>query len=195
MTALAGACTQVEKAEKRDETVAVAVVQLVPPGASASGAAGLAASRFLLVQRPPSGLLAGLWQFPLLQLAEGAEDEPRRQQQVMDEYLEAQLGLRLAPQPGAMAAKHVGVVRRVGSGASGCYMCMHIAVCQTAPCCVLSTRSLLPRRCSGSTSSGGGGGGGSVAVVERRLLGSLVHVFSHIRMTMKVERILLQASS
>lgn len=72
----------------------------VPPGASASGAAGLAASRFLLVQRPPSGLLAGLWQFPLLQLPEGAGEEPRRQQQMMDEYLEAQLGLRLAHQQG-----------------------------------------------------------------------------------------------
>ena len=43
-----------------------------------------------------------------------------------------------------------------------------------------------------SSSSGGSGGGGSVTVVERRPLGSLVHVFSHIRMTMKVERILLQ---
>ncbi len=32
-----------------------------------------------------------------------------------------------------------------------------------------------------------------MAVLERRPLGSLVHVFSHIRMTMKVERILLQA--
>ncbi len=92
---------QVEKAEKREETVAVAVVQLVPPGTSVSGAVGLAASRFLLVQRPPSGLLAGLWQFPLLQLPEGAEEEPARQQQMMSEYLEAQLGLRLVQQQGA----------------------------------------------------------------------------------------------
>jgi A/G-specific adenine glycosylase len=134
----------VEKAEKREETVAVAVVQLVPPGASATGAAGLAASRFLLVQRPPSGLLAGLWQFPLLQLPEDAGEEPRRQQQLMDDYLEAQLGLRLVPKQ------------------------------------------------AGSSGGGSGSGGGSVAVVERRPLGSLVHVFSHIRMTMKVERILLQ---
>ena len=44
----------------------------------------------------------------------------------------------------------------------------------------------------GSSSGGGSRGGGSVTVVERRPLGSLVHVFSHIRMTMKVERILLQ---
>ncbi|KAI7841034.1 hypothetical protein COHA_005262 [Chlorella ohadii] len=137
--------TKVEKAEKREETVAVAVVQLVPPGTSASGAAGLAASRFLLVQRPPSGLLAGLWQFPLLQLPEGAEEEPARQQQMMSEYLEAQLGLRLVQQQG-------------GS----------------------------------SSGSGGSSSGSAVAVLERRPLGSLVHVFSHIRMTMKVERILLQ---
>ena len=66
---------QVEKAEKREETVAVAVVQLAPPGASP---ADLPATHFLLVQRPPAGLLAGLWQFPLLQLASEAAESTVR---------------------------------------------------------------------------------------------------------------------
>ncbi|KAL4424064.1 hypothetical protein ABPG75_001365 [Micractinium tetrahymenae] len=138
--------TKVEKAEKREETVAVAVVQLLPPAGSSSTSGGggggtdLASSRFLLVQRPAAGLLAGLWQFPLLQLGPEAADSPPRQQQLMDKYLEAQLGAPLRP--------------------------------------------------AGSTAGAAGGGG--LAVVERRPLGQLVHVFSHIRMTMKVERIVLQ---
>lgn len=100
---------QVEKAEKREETVAVAVVAVVPRGAPASGAAAQAASRFLLVQRPSSGLLAGLWQFPLLQLAGEAEEAPLQQQQLMDQHLEAVLGVRLAPQ--GVAAGPAGACR------------------------------------------------------------------------------------
>lgn len=34
--------------------------------------------------------------------------------------------------------------------------------------------------------------GGGLRVVERRPLGELVHVFSHIRMTMRVERLVVQ---
>ena len=55
--------------------MAVAVVQLAPPGASP---ADLPATHFLLVQRPPAGLLAGLWQFPLLQLASEAAESTVR---------------------------------------------------------------------------------------------------------------------
>ncbi|GAB4814983.1 hypothetical protein N2152v2_002029 [Parachlorella kessleri] len=47
---------KVEKAERREVTVAVAVVQLVAPG---SDAAAVADAKFLLVQRPKDGLLAG----------------------------------------------------------------------------------------------------------------------------------------
>lgn len=43
---------QTEKAKKREDTAAVAVVELLP-GAGASG------SKFLLLQRPKDGLLAG----------------------------------------------------------------------------------------------------------------------------------------
>ncbi|KAL4419664.1 hypothetical protein ABPG77_000561 [Micractinium sp. CCAP 211/92] len=133
--------TKVEKAEKREETVAVAVVQLLPPACSGGGGGDVAGSSFLLVQRPPSGLLAGLWQFPLLQLRPEAADSPQRQQQLMDDYLQAQLGATLRPAGGA-----------------------------------------APQ----------GGLAKALTVVERRPLGQLVHVFSHIRMTMKVERVVLQ---
>lgn len=133
-----------EKAEKREETVAVAVVQLLPVAGSGGSAGGsdVAGSHFLLVQRPPSGLLAGLWQFPLLQLGPEEAGSLPRQQQLMDEYLEAQLGAALCP--------------------------------------------------AGSTSAAGEGPTKALAVVDRRPLGQLVHVFSHIRMTMRVERIVLQ---
>lgn len=137
--------TKVEKAEKREEAVAVAVVQLLPPaGSSGGGGDGdPSGSHFLLVQRPPAGLLAGLWQFPLLQLGPEAADSPQRQQQLMDDYLEAQLGAALRP---------------AGSKAG----------------------------------TAGGDPTAALTVVERRPLGQLVHVFSHIRMTMKVETIVLQ---
>lgn len=136
---------QVEKAEKREEAVAVAVVQLLPPAGSSGGGSGgdPSGSHFLLVQRPPAGLLAGLWQFPLLQLGPEAADSPQRQQQLMDDYLEAQLGAALRP---------------AGSKAG----------------------------------TAGGDPTAALTVVERRPLGQLVHVFSHIRMTMKVETIVLQ---
>ncbi|EFN57259.1 hypothetical protein CHLNCDRAFT_143807 [Chlorella variabilis] len=141
---------KVEKAEKREEAVAVAVVQLLPAGVAPSAAAApphRAASRFLLVQRPATGLLAGLWQFPLLPLGPEAEGSPRRQHQLMDAYLEAQLGVQLQQQGAA----------------------------------------------SGQARGGGGGGaGGGVRVVGRHPLGQVVHVFSHIRMTMKVEAVVLQ---
>ena len=125
-------------------TVAVAVVQLLPVAGSGGSAGGsdVAGSHFLLVQRPPSGLLAGLWQFPLLQLGPEEAGSLPRQQQLMDEYLEAQLGAALCP--------------------------------------------------AGSTSAAGEGPTKALAVVDRRPLGQLVHVFSHIRMTMRVERIVLQ---
>ena len=52
------ALLQVEKAERREVTVAVAVVQLVPQGGDA---AAVIDANFLLVQRPKDGLLAGKW--------------------------------------------------------------------------------------------------------------------------------------
>lgn len=108
---------QVEKAEKREEAVAVAVVQLLPAGVAPSAAAApphRAASRFLLVQRPATGLLAGLWQFPLLPLGPEAEGSPRRQHQLMDAYLEAQLGVQLQQQGAAS-----GQARGGGGGGAG----------------------------------------------------------------------------
>ena len=44
---------QVEKAKKREETAAVAVLELMLPG-------GPSRSKFLLLQRPKEGLLAGV---------------------------------------------------------------------------------------------------------------------------------------
>ena len=93
---------KVERAEKREETVAVAVVQLLAPGA----APGPRAGHFLLVQRPKAGLLAGLWQFPLLPAAPDAAPAELRGE--MDTYLSTLLGV---PVGGARPA--VCVLRRL----------------------------------------------------------------------------------
>lgn len=110
--------TKVEKAEKREESVAVAVLRVMPGGG--------APSRFLLVKRPPGGLLAGLWEFPLAPVAGGASADARRG--AIDDLLNGVLGE----------------------------------------------------------------GFGGLKIAKRKDLGDVVHVFSHIRMTMHVESITLQ---
>lgn len=167
---------QVEKAEKREETVAVAVVQLLPPGAARGDTA---ASCFLLVQRPPSGLLAGLWQFPLLQLPEGGEEGPRRQQQLMDDYLESQLGVRLVP----AAAKGA---KADGAGGSWSWQAVGVGMQESG---TLQGSAVVAGPAFHSPAQPTNAAAlpeGQLAVVERRPLGQLVHVFSHIRMTMQV---------
>jgi A/G-specific adenine glycosylase len=138
---------KVERAEKREERVAVAVVRLVGPGARA---ADPGEGRLLLVKRPPGGLLAGLWEFPLQPV--GAEAGGGEVRGVMDAYLEELLGARL------VAGGEEG-----GGGGGG-----------------------------GEEGAEGGGGAPALRVVLRQAAGEVVHVFSHIRMTMVVENIVLQ---
>ncbi|KAK9864586.1 hypothetical protein WJX84_004795 [Apatococcus fuscideae] len=59
-----------KKAQRRDETWAVCVVE-VPGGATSN------TSRLLMSKRPASGLLAGLWEFPAVILPEGCSTAAR----------------------------------------------------------------------------------------------------------------------
>jgi A/G-specific adenine glycosylase len=120
--------TRVARAAKREEAVAVAVVRLLPP----AGAAGRGGAKYLLVKRPPGGLLAGLWELPLAPVA--ADAPPAARRAALDALLERLLGAR----PGAA--------------------------------------------------------GGVLQVEERRPLGDAVHVFSHIRMTMRAEALTLRGA-
>jgi A/G-specific adenine glycosylase len=119
--------TKVEKASKREETVAVSIVEVLPSASSTSDigtSSGTTSkeSMYLLVQRPKdNGLLAGLWEFPLRQV--GEDDDKTKRQVVMDEYLQS---------------------------------------------------VIVPNK---------------ISIVERKELGQAVHVFSHIRMTMKAEKV------
>jgi A/G-specific adenine glycosylase len=134
--------TKVEKADKREETVAVAVVRVLPPGAKVTDRT---AGKFLLVKRPADGLLAGLWEFPLAPAPEGAG---KAQMHTMIDAL----------------------LDRILLGATdGC----DTASTTTDPAV---TTSRWP----------------SLTLLDREGLGEVVHVFSHIRMTMHVERIVLQ---
>ena len=120
-----------EKAEKREESVAVAVVKVVVVAVDEEEDRGKAAtkntkrqSKFLLTKRPAGGLLAGLWEFPLRAVKQGASLTNR--QSVVDTYL-----------------NDLGVVPS----------------------------------------------NGTLKVKSRKVLGDIVHVFSHIRMTMHVESV------
>lgn len=76
-----------EKAQKREERVGIAVVRIVSPGEEVRKNSGM----FLLVKRPPGGLLAGLWEFPLQHVDENASKG--KIQSVLDDYLNTTIGL------------------------------------------------------------------------------------------------------
>ena len=77
-----------EKAQKREERVGITVVRVVSPGeekiTKSSG-------KFLLVKRPPGGLLAGLWEFPLQHV--DAKASKGKIQSVLDDYLNTTIRL------------------------------------------------------------------------------------------------------
>ncbi|NXN18609.1 MUTYH glycosylase, partial [Indicator maculatus] len=52
------------------------------------------APEYLIVQRPSSGLLAGLWEFPSLPVAQGLQEE--KQREVLADYLQAWMGQPVA---------------------------------------------------------------------------------------------------
>ncbi|XP_066298550.1 adenine DNA glycosylase-like isoform X2 [Branchiostoma lanceolatum] len=70
-----------KKKPPREEKTAVAVV---------SCAAG-SETKFLIVQRPETGLLAGLWEFPSVQLDRDSQSETRKS--LIDSYLKETIGL------------------------------------------------------------------------------------------------------
>ena len=158
--------------------VSVPVLQVVPPG---SKAAGLDAGAFLLVQRPKEGLLAGLWEFPSQVVSVGG-----------------------AGADGAGAAGSGGGGRdgeRMGGGGSGSSSPAELQRQMTAYLSrLLDVRLQRPRESEQAAGegeeeeavAGGGAGIGCWEVVERRQLGSLVHVFSHIRWTMVVEKLVVR---
>lgn len=82
---------KVPKALPREEYVAVCIVELESSQIKSTPAA---ASSLLLVQRPPTGLLAGLWEFPSAPL-----DTPNSSVELrltaMNGYLENTLGFEI----------------------------------------------------------------------------------------------------
>ncbi|KAL4539395.1 hypothetical protein Ndes2437B_g02226 [Nannochloris sp. 'desiccata'] len=147
--------TKVQKAEKREESVAVAVVRILSEGMKLSEKG---AGKYLLVKRPPGGLLAGLWEFPLQPVE--ADTSSSRRQEVMDDFLTGVLGEEI------LAEKlPTGSVSDVKKDALG----------ETTAAAAAPSASAL-------------------RVVERKSVGEVVHVFSHIRMTMHVEAVTLQGA-
>lgn len=128
--------SKVEKAEKREESVSIAVVQVVP---SEDDIDDVFAGHFLLLKRPPGGLLAGLWEFPLAQVLE-RDAKNSVLQQCTDRLLSDTFSQLALAWP---SSRHDGANEV------------------------------------------------NVKILQRRQLGQLVHIFSHIRMTMHVERIVI----
>lgn len=86
------------KAQKREERVGITVVRIVSPEEGVSKSSG----KFLLVKRPPGGLLAGLWEFPLQQVDIKASKS--NVQSVLDDYLNGTLCLGYTG--GQLVVKH-----------------------------------------------------------------------------------------
>ncbi|DBB06496.1 TPA: hypothetical protein ACH3X1_012048 [Trebouxia sp. C0004] len=86
------------KAPRRKEDVAVCVVQLLPHKAIIASKDSL----YLLVQRPSTGLLAGLWDFPSCTMMPVATNEQPTQQEVIDGCLPALLGCDSLQDTGSM---------------------------------------------------------------------------------------------
>jgi A/G-specific adenine glycosylase len=121
--------TPAAKPAKREERVAVCVVEAVDGGAR----------RVLLQRRPEGGLLAGLWEFPSVPVAADAGANVARA--AVDAHVELLLGEAL---PEGKTSK----------GESG------------------ETRAPAPS---------------SLRLLRRASVGDIVHIFSHIRMTLAVE--------
>lgn len=85
------------KTLRRKEDVAVCVVQLLPHKTIER-----IDSLYLLVQRPSTGLLAGLWEFPSCTMMPVATDEQPSQQEVIDRCLPALLGCDSLQDTGSM---------------------------------------------------------------------------------------------
>jgi A/G-specific adenine glycosylase len=159
--------TKVEKAEKREEHVAVAVVRVIPEGTKPSEKG---AGKYLLVKRPPGGLLAGLWEFPLQPV--DTDSNSTGKQDVMNDFLSGLLGeenLAEKLTTGTVTAvkKDAPAADENEKGAP--------AAAEAAADAATSTSSAL-------------------RIVERKSVGEVIHVFSHIRMTMHVEAITFQGA-
>ncbi|KAL2651715.1 hypothetical protein R1flu_019843 [Riccia fluitans] len=88
---------KVAKVQPRDEYVAVCIVVVMNRknvGNLVDGNFSAADSHILLVQRPPQGLLAGLWEFPLVSVG-GTAVQSKEQKAAMNEYLQSSLGFNL----------------------------------------------------------------------------------------------------
>lgn len=68
----------VKKSEKKQQVVAICVLKIVPVGASASKCNSNKLGAYLMVKRPPKGLLAGLWEFPTVPDVSGLDSEDRK---------------------------------------------------------------------------------------------------------------------
>jgi A/G-specific adenine glycosylase len=130
--------TKVEKAEKREELVAVAVVRVIPSDAGQPDGFQRKegnSDKFVLLRRPQGGLLAGLLEFPMITIKEKSE-----RHDAMNKFLQDVLGVNV-------------------------------------------------------TASESIGGDNRITVLERKDIGETVHTFSHIRMTMCAEKIVIRGPS
>lgn len=128
--------TKVEKADKREELVAVAVVRVVSNSTEESSLCKQDLEKFVLVRRPEGGLLAGLLEFPMATIKQKSERGDAINKLISD---------------------------------------------------------LLGIDVTGSSTNHSDGGG--ITVLERKDIGETVHIFSHIRMTMYVEKIVIRGPS
>ncbi|KDD74385.1 hypothetical protein H632_c1350p0, partial [Helicosporidium sp. ATCC 50920] len=159
------------KKARREVAVAAAVVRWRPLPSCAKGGAAQPLAQLLVAQRPADGLLGGLWEFPLVELWE--ESVKEGDQNVGDDG-NVPDGAFLARKPGFKFSSRqnedgneASAVKRPKTEAGGRAKDMSSVM-------LAYLQELAPTAF------------GAVQPSELRALGEIVHIFSHIRMTLHV---------
>uniref|UniRef100_A0A0A9DG31 Adenine DNA glycosylase n=1 Tax=Arundo donax TaxID=35708 RepID=A0A0A9DG31_ARUDO len=97
----------VPKAKPRSDFAAVCVVQIVQGLEQEATDAKCKDDLFLLIKRPEEGLLAGLWEFPLV-LVDGGKTDSLNRRKEMDKYLKQLLSIDVGRKSNVILREDVG---------------------------------------------------------------------------------------
>jgi A/G-specific adenine glycosylase len=159
------------KPVRRDDVLAVAAISMTKTTVSTNSSDDH--ERWLLVKRPPTGLLAGQWEFPSACIWTSSEDNGRNKKKQQQDP--PQFAVTLRRRALKTLLREIMTGRPVGGGSHALVSTDHLTT-------KLRGDSNIHQTPSASTSSRGG---------QKRNPDTdpLVHVFSHVRHTMWIEQV------